>query len=253
MHAHVSKREDTEHPSTLAAPIAYSCSFWPCPPRKPTLAAGAARAAPTCGQANHFLTTLMKRKSLCIYCGSNPGRQAAYLDAARALGTTMARRGIELVYGGASVGLMGAVADAALAAGGRVTGIIPESLVQKELAHNGLTQLHVTQSMHERKRMMADLSDGFIAMPGGAGTLEELFEVWTWAQLGHHEKPCAIYNAAGYYDLLAGFLDHTVAEQFVKPEHRQMLVVEQDPAVLLDRLEAYEAPRVTKWIGRGQT
>ncbi|MEI2415297.1 TIGR00730 family Rossman fold protein [Orrella sp. JC864] len=195
----------------------------------------------------------MKRKSLCIYCGSNPGRQPVYEQAARELGTHMARRGIELVYGGASVGIMGVIADAVLQAGGRVTGVIPESLVRKELAHQGLTALHVTGSMHERKRMMADLSDGFVALPGGAGTLEELFEIWTWAQLGHHDKPCAVYNVAGYYDLLARFLDHTVAEQFVKPEHRQMLVVEHEPQALLERLEAYEAPRVTKWIGRGQT
>ena len=195
----------------------------------------------------------MKRKSLCIYCGSNPGRQPAYIEAARELGRQMAGRGIGLVYGGASVGIMGAVADAVLEAGGHVTGIIPQSLVQKELAHGGLSELHVTGSMHERKRMMADLSDGFVALPGGAGTLEELFEVWTWAQLGHHDKPCALYNVGGYYDQLAAFLDHTVAEQFVKPQHREMLIVAQDAQDLLARIEAYEAPTVTKWIGRGET
>ncbi|SOE46750.1 Lysine decarboxylase family [plant metagenome] len=195
----------------------------------------------------------MKRKSLCIYCGSNPGRQPVYLEAARELGREMARRGIALVYGGASVGIMGAVADAVLAEGGHVTGIIPESLVKKELAHNGLSEFHVTQSMHERKRMMADLSDGFVALPGGAGTMEELFEIWTWAQLGHHDKPCALYNAGGYYDLLSAFLDHMVAEQFVKQPHRDMLIVANEPGTLLDRLETYEAPVVTKWIGRGET
>jgi len=195
----------------------------------------------------------MDLRNLCVYCGSNPGRQDIYIEAARELGRTMARQGVGLVYGGASIGIMGAIADAVLEAGGRAVGIIPESLMKKELAHRALTELHVTQSMHERKRMMADLADGFVALPGGAGTLEEIFEVWTWAQLGHHAKPCALYNAGGYYDRLAQFLDHMVAEQFVRPQHRDMLIVEDGPQRLLQRLADYEAPAVTKWIGRAET
>jgi TIGR00730 family protein len=195
----------------------------------------------------------MDLRNLCVYCGSNPGRQDIYIEAARELGRTMARQGIGLVYGGASVGIMGAIADAVMQAGGQAVGIIPESLMRKELAHRGLTELHVTQSMHERKRMMADRADAFVALPGGAGTLEEIFEVWTWAQLGHHAKPCALFNVGGYYDGLARFLDHMVAEQFVRAEHREMLIVENDPQRLLERLANYRAPQVTKWIARGQT
>lgn len=195
----------------------------------------------------------MDLRNLCVYCGSNPGRQDIYIEAARELGRTMARQGIGLVYGGASVGIMGAIADAVMQAGGQAVGIIPESLMRKELAHRGLTELHVTQSMHERKRMMADRADAFVALPGGAGTLEEIFEVWTWAQLGHHTKPCALFNVGGYYDGLARFLDHMVAEQFVRAEHREMLIVENDPQRLLERLANYRAPQVTKWIARGQT
>jgi len=195
----------------------------------------------------------MDLRNLCVYCGSNPGRQGIYIEAARELGRAMARQGVGLVYGGASVGIMGAIADAVLEAGGRAVGVIPESLVRKELAHSGLTELHVTQSMHERKRMMADRADAFVALPGGAGTLEEIFEVWTWAQLGYHDKPCGLYNAGGYYDQLARFLDHTVAEQFVRPQHREMLIVEDEPQRLLDRFAQYEAPSVIKWIGRAET
>jgi len=195
----------------------------------------------------------MALRNLCVYCGSNPGRQGIYLEAARELGRIMAERGIGLVYGGASVGVMGAIADAVLEAGGRAVGVIPESLVRKELAHGGLTELHVTGSMHERKRLMADRADGFLALPGGAGTLEEIFEVWTWAQLGDHRKPCGLYNVGGYYDGLAQFLDHAAGEQFLKPEHRAMLIVEDDARRLLERFAAYEAPTVPKWIGRGET
>jgi len=195
----------------------------------------------------------MALRNLCVYCGSNPGRQGIYLEAARELGRIMAGRGIGLVYGGASVGVMGAIADAVLQAGGRAVGVIPESLVRKELAHGGLTELHVTASMHERKRLMADRADAFVALPGGAGTLEEIFEVWTWAQLGDHRKPCGLYNAGGYYDKLAQFLDHATAEQFLKPQHRDMLIVENDPLRLLDRFAAYEPPSVPKWVERAET
>ena len=189
-------------------------------------------------------------KSVCVYCGSNPGRRGTYRVAATALGETIARRGLRLVYGGASVGLMGAVADAALAAGGHVIGIMPKALVDKEIAHAGLSELHVVASMHERKQMMADLSDGFIALPGGVGTMEELFEVWTWAQLGHHAKPCGLLDVAGFYELLEAFLDHQVTEGFVRAEHREILKVEANPDSLLDAFETYEAPRVAKWIER---
>ncbi|AXS39900.1 TIGR00730 family Rossman fold protein [Breoghania sp. L-A4] len=189
-------------------------------------------------------------KSICVYCGSNPGRRGAYSAAATALGATIARRGLRLVYGGASIGLMGAVADAALASGGHVIGIMPQALVEKEIAHNGLSEMHVVASMHERKRMMADMSDGFIALPGGVGTMEELFEVWTWAQLGHHDKPCGLLDVSGFYEPLETFLDHQVIEGFVRAEHREILKINSDADALLDAFEAYKAPRVAKWIER---
>ncbi|OZI72047.1 TIGR00730 family Rossman fold protein [Bordetella genomosp. 12] len=194
----------------------------------------------------------MPLKRICVYCGSNGGRQPEYLEQAHAFGQQLAQRGIGLVYGGAAVGLMGAVADGALQAGGHVIGVIPESLMQKELAHRGLSELHVVQSMHERKTMMAQLAEGFVALPGGAGTLEELFETWTWAQLGMHQKPCGLLNIAGYYDDLARFLDHTVAEAFMRPQHRAMLAIERDAATLLDRFATYEPPTVSKWISQGE-
>ena len=187
-------------------------------------------------------------KRICVFCGSNPGRDPRYAEAARELGTTLARNGIGLVYGGASVGLMGMVADAALAGGGEVIGVIPQALVDKEVAHRGLGDLRVTNSMHERKALMAELSDGFVALPGGAGTLEELFEVWTWAQLGQHAKPCALYDVAGFYERLAGFLDHATAEGFMKAPHRDMLIVAESAAALLERLRGYVPPQVSKWI-----
>ncbi len=187
-------------------------------------------------------------KSVCVYCGSNPGNRPDYLAAAATLGELIARRGLRLVYGGADIGLMGRVANAALEAGGEVVGIMPTALVDKEIAHKGLTELHVVASMHERKKMMADLSDAFIALPGGIGTLEEIFEVWTWAQLGHHDKPCGLLNIAGYYTKLAAFLDEQVVEGFVHAQHRQMLAIEPDPASLLDTFTAYKAPQVQKWV-----
>jgi uncharacterized protein (TIGR00730 family) len=185
---------------------------------------------------------------LCVFCGSSAGQDPVYLETARLLGETLARNGIELVYGGASVGLMGAVADAVLANGGRVIGVMPQALVDKEIAHTGLSDLRVVGSMHERKAMMAELSDGFIALPGGLGTFEELFEVWTWAQLGYHKKPCALLNVAGFYDKLADFLDDVVERGFVKSIHRAMLIVKDEPAVLIDAIRAYEPPKVEKWI-----
>jgi uncharacterized protein (TIGR00730 family) len=174
------------------------------------------------------------------------------MEAAHLLGTALARNGIELVYGGASVGLMGAVADAVLAEGGRVIGVMPQALVDKEIAHTGLGDLRVVGSMHERKALMAELSDGFIALPGGLGTFEELFEVWTWAQLGYHKKPCALLNVAGFYDKLAHFLDDVVERGFVKPIHRAMLIVQDEPASLIEAIRAYEPPKVEKWIKAGE-
>lgn len=192
-------------------------------------------------------------KSICVYCGSSPGRMEAYSKAAHRLGVSLAKRDIKLIYGGASVGVMGVVADAVLEHGGQAVGVIPEALVRKEVAHHHLTELHITGSMHERKMLMADLSEGFIALPGGIGTLEEISEIWTWAQLGFHKKPFGMLNINGYYDSLIAFLDHTVAEQFVKQPHRSMLMVETDPDALLDRLSCYVAPDVEKWIGRKET
>lgn len=164
-------------------------------------------------------------RSVCVYCGSQMGSDPAYARAAAALGEAIARDGLTLVYGGASVGLMGVVADAALAAGGRVVGVIPRILLRKELAHEGLAELVVTESMHERKAKMAELSDAFVALPGGIGTLDELFEMWTWAQLGLHAKPCVLINTGGYYDNLVAFLDRAVRDGFLRPGTRALLRV----------------------------
>ena len=187
-------------------------------------------------------------KRVCVFCGSSAGGEPVFVEAARTLGAALAAREIELVYGGASVGLMGAVADAVLAGGGRATGVIPQALVDREIAHGGLTDLRVVGSMHERKALMSELSDGFVAMPGGLGTLEEIFEVWTWAQLGHHEKPCAFLNVDGFYDGLIAFLDGVVARGFIRPHHRAMAIVAAQPVELLDHMARYRAPAVTKWI-----
>jgi uncharacterized protein (TIGR00730 family) len=192
-------------------------------------------------------------KNICVYCGSSPGRIEAYADGARALARALVARDLGLVYGGASVGIMGLVADSVLQLGGRAVGVIPEALKRKEIEHKGLTELHVTTSMHERKTLMAELSDGFIALPGGIGTFEEIFEVWTWAQLGFHAKPCGLLNVAGYYDGLTHFLDHSVAEQFVKAAHRATLLVEAQPEILLDRFASYVAPSVHKWVEKAET
>ncbi|WP_262298552.1 LOG family protein [Microvirga sesbaniae] len=189
---------------------------------------------------------------VCVFCGSSSGQDPVYLEAARSLGETLAANGIELVYGGASVGLMGAVADAVLARGGHVIGVMPQSLVDKEIAHRGLSDLRVVGSMHERKALMAELADGFVALPGGLGTFEELFEIWTWAQLGYHRKPCALLNAGGFYDKLTDFLDDVVDRGFVKPIHRAMLIVESKPAALVEAVRSYEPPKVDKWIKAGE-
>lgn len=192
-------------------------------------------------------------KSICVYCGSSHGRQDAYSSAAHDLAKSLVDRNLKLVYGGASVGIMGMVADAVLQLGGQAVGVIPEALARKEVAHTNLTELHVTQSMHERKTLMAELSDGFIALPGGIGTLEEIFEIWTWAQLGLHRKPCGLLNVKGYFDSLTTFLDHAVAEQFVKKPHRSMLIVEHEPRALLDRFASYEPPTIQKWVEKAET
>jgi uncharacterized protein (TIGR00730 family) len=176
------------------------------------------------------------------------GTRKSYADATRALARAIAGRGLRLVYGGAAVGLMGVLADSALAAGGEVVGVMPGALVEREIAHGGLTELLPVGSMHERKARMADMADGFVALPGGAGTLEEFFEIWTWGQLGHHRKPVGLLNADGFFDRLALFLDQLEAERFMRREHREMLVVESDPERLLDRFETYQAPVVEKWI-----
>lgn len=181
--------------------------------------------------------------------GSDPAFEAA----AEELGKTIAKRGQRLVYGGARVGLMGVVANAALAEGGTVIGVLPEALSAKELAHPGLTELHIVGSMHERKAMMADLSDGFVSLPGGIGTLEEIFEVWTWGQLGYHRKPCGFLNVNGFYDRLMDFLDWQVSSGFVKQELRDMVALESDPEVLLTAFDAYVPLAVPKWIIREQT
>ena len=188
---------------------------------------------------------------ICVYTGSRHGSRPEYEETARSFGALLAREGIGLVYGGGRLGLMGVVADATLEAGGEVIGIIPQKLVDLEVAHTGLTQLHIVHSMHERKAMMAELADGFIAMPGGIGTLEEFFETWTWAQLGMHGKPCGLLNVAGYFDPLLAFLDKSVEEKFVRAVHRKMVMVEEDPAALLDRFAGYEPPQVVKWVNAG--
>ncbi len=188
--------------------------------------------------------------NLCVFAGSSPGAQPDYRAAAGQLGQALVQREIGLVYGGARVGLMGALADTVLAGGGQVTGVIPESLVTKEIAHDGLTELRIVGSMHERKALMADLSTGFIALPGGWGTLEELFEVLTWAQLGLHRKPCGLLNVRGFYDGLLAFIDHTIDQRFVRADYRATMLVSETPDALLDLFATYVPPAVPKWIDR---
>lgn len=191
-------------------------------------------------------------KRVCVFLGSNPGNKPDYLKAAQDMGAELARRGITTVYGGSNVGLMGALANAALAAGGEVIGVIPEALQRKEIAHTGLTEQHIVGSMHERKALMAELSDAFIALPGGMGTLEELCEMLTWAQLGFHKKPCGLLDVDGYYESLNAFLDNAVTQGFIHAGHRGMLLSDKTPGALLDQFGGYVAPVVNKWIERPQ-
>jgi uncharacterized protein (TIGR00730 family) len=190
---------------------------------------------------------------ICVFCGSNSGTNPVYTAAAVNLGQLIAARGSALVYGGAKAGLMGVVADAALAAGGKVVGVIPRGVIAKEVAHSALSELRTVGSMHERKAMMEKLSDAFIAMPGGYGTLDEFFEILTWAQLGLHRKPCGILNIGGYYDRLLAMLDHGVDEGFLKVAHRGLIIVDDDPERLLTRLSEFESPNIGKWITRAET
>ena len=191
-----------------------------------------------------------ENKRVCVFTGANSGARAEYTLAAQQLARELVSRDHELVYGGGRVGLMGVLADAVLACGGKVVGVIPEALAAKEVAHQGLTDLRLVTSMHERKALMSDLADAFIALPGGLGTLDEYFEILTWAQLGLHAKPCGMLNICNYFDSLLAFLDRAVAERFVKTEHRAMIITAESPAVLLDRMASYQPPRVQKWIDR---
>ena len=189
-------------------------------------------------------------RRLCVYCGSRPGSQPDYTEAAKNLARALVKRRLEVVYGGASVGTMGVLADTILAEGGHVIGIIPRAVVGREVVHRGLSDLRVVTSMHERKALMAELADGFIALPGGLGTLDEVFEILTWGQLGLHRKPCGLLNIRNYYRSLIAFLDHAVSEEFITDVHRAMLVVEEEPERLLERFERYTAPAVTRWVDR---
>ena len=192
-------------------------------------------------------------KSVCVFCASSTGVDPAYAEAAAEMGRLIAESGRKLVYGGGNVGLMGVLADAALAAGGKVIGVIPRSLMDREVGHNGVTELHVVGSMHERKALMAELSDGFLALPGGVGTLEEFFETWTWAVLGLHAKPFGLLDVKGFYSPLLGFLEQLVEQGFVKPKYREMLIVGRDPAELLQAMDVKHPPVVPKWIEEEET
>jgi uncharacterized protein (TIGR00730 family) len=190
---------------------------------------------------------------ICVYAGSNPGADPAYAEAARDLARLLVGRGTGIVYGGGKVGLMGVLADTALAAGGEVIGVMPQDLIDREVGHDGLTELHVVRSMHERKALMAELSDGFVALPGGAGTLEELIEIYTWSQLGLHDKPMGVLNVRGYWDGLAALLDHAVTQGFLRPEHRAAMHAEATPEALLDCFAGWRPVRVGKWLDRDRT
>ncbi len=192
-------------------------------------------------------------RRVCVYCGSSAGRSPAYAAAAAALGELLAARGIGVVYGGGRVGLMGVVADAALAGGGEVVGVIPGFLKEREVDHRGLTELLVVDTMHTRKAKMAELADAFIALPGGIGTMEELFEAWTWTQLGGQDKPVGLLDVDGFYGPLVGFLDHLVATEFVRPEHRAILQVAETPEALLAKLAAWRPLPTPKWMAPSQT
>lgn len=190
---------------------------------------------------------------LCVFCGSSAGETARYVEAAAEVGALLADRGVTVVYGGSRVGLMGRLADAALEGGAEVVGVIPRPLLHREVGHEGLTELRIVESMHERKSLMAELSDGFLALPGGLGTLEEFFEVLTWGQLGMHRKPCGLLDVGDYYRPLVRFLDHAVTEGFLAASHRAMILVDHDPGELLHRMGAYEAPELPRWIDMDET
>lgn len=193
----------------------------------------------------------LKVKRICVFCGSSPGGNPAYMEAASVVGELIAQRGLGLVYGGACVGMMGAVADAALSRGAEVIGVIPDALLSKEVAHAGLTEMRIVRTMHERKALMSQLADGFLALPGGCGTFDELFEVITWAQIGIHNKPCALLNVSGYYDPLISLFEHAVAERFVRPEHQTLLLRDTDPVRLLNAMQNYEPlTSVEKWMDK---
>ncbi|MDH1265587.1 TIGR00730 family Rossman fold protein [Pseudomonas sp. GD03944] len=192
----------------------------------------------------------MTLRSICVFCGASPGAHPIYRQAAEALGRHLAEQGVRVIYGGGAVGLMGVVADAAMAAGGEVVGIIPQSLERAEIGHTGLTRLEVVDTMHTRKARMAELSDAFIALPGGLGTLEELFEVWTWGQLGYHSKPLGLLDVNGFYAKLGDFLDHLVQERFVRAEHRGMLQLSETPDDLLHKLRHWQPSVAPKWVDR---
>jgi uncharacterized protein (TIGR00730 family) len=187
-------------------------------------------------------------RTLCVFCGSNPGVRKDYAAAARGLGRAMAERGVRLVFGGGQVGLMGVVADAVMEAGGEAVGVMPKALLEKEIGHQRLTDLQVVGTMHERKALMADLADAFVALPGGYGTFEEFMEVLTWAQLSLHEKPCGLLNVAGFYEPLVNLFDRAVEEGFVRADHRSLALLEEDPQKLLDLLESYTPPATEKWV-----
>jgi uncharacterized protein (TIGR00730 family) len=189
-------------------------------------------------------------KRVLVFCGSSPGGRPEYAQTAEELGRELASRGVDVVYGGAHVGLMGALADAALAAGGKVIGVIPNRLVEAEIAHAGLTELHIVNTMHERKALMAELSDAVIALPGGTGTLDELFEMFTWSQLGLHRMPIGLLDTAEYWQPLLRFLEHSVNERFLRAEHFETLLVERDPGYLLDRLSSHQPLALNKWMDR---
>lgn len=186
-------------------------------------------------------------KRICVFCASNAGGNPVHAESARALGRLLVERGLGLVYGGGNVGLMGLIADAALGAGGEVMGVIPQALVDRELAHRGLSALHVVPSMHARKQLMHELADGFIALPGGFGTLEELLETLTWGQLGLHVKPCGVLNVDGFYDPLLVLLDRAVDDGLLRREHRRLLLVDADARALLERMAEFQAPSLPKW------
>jgi uncharacterized protein (TIGR00730 family) len=192
-------------------------------------------------------------RSVTVYCGSNAGADPAYAEATRTLARVLVEADIRIVYGGAALGLMGVLADTAMEAGGEVIGVMPQRLIDREIGHRGLKDLRVVSSMHERKALMAELADGFIALPGGIGTLEELIEVYTWSQLGIHRKPLGVLNVNGYYDSLAAFLDHAVRQRFLPAQHREVLIFEPDPETLLDRMAGAEAPTAEKWLTEAET